>query len=31
MKVVIAVAPEKFRDEELAEPVAALKKSRDCL
>lgn len=27
MKVVIVVAPEKFRDEELAEPVAALKKA----
>jgi len=25
MKVVLAVAPEKFRDEELAEPMAALK------
>jgi protease I len=25
MKVVIAIAPEKYRDEELAEPVAALK------
>jgi protease I len=25
MKVLIAIAPEKFRDEELAEPVAALK------
>ena len=24
MKVVIAIAPEKYRDEELAEPVAAL-------
>lgn len=27
MKVVIAVAPEKYRDEELAEPVAALNKA----
>lgn len=27
MKVVIVIAPEKFRDEELAEPVAALKKA----
>ena len=27
MKVLIAIAPEKFRDEELAEPVAALKKA----
>lgn len=27
MKVVLAVAPDKFRDEELAEPVAALKKA----
>ncbi|MDD1702547.1 MAG: DJ-1/PfpI family protein [Methanoregula sp.] len=27
MKVVIVVAPEKYRDEELAEPVAALKKA----
>ncbi|HVP96850.1 DJ-1/PfpI family protein [Methanoregula sp.] len=27
MKVVIAVAPEKYRDEELAEPVAALTKA----
>jgi protease I len=25
MKVLIVIAPEKFRDEELAEPVAALK------
>jgi protease I len=27
MKILIAVAPEKFRDEELAEPVAALQKA----
>jgi len=27
MKVVIAIAPEKYRDEELAEPVAALTKA----
>jgi len=27
MKVLIAIAPEKFRDEELAEPVAALAKA----
>jgi len=27
MKVLIAIAPEKFRDEELAEPVAALTKA----
>jgi len=27
MKVLIAIAPEKFRDEELAEPVAALQKA----
>ena len=27
MKVVIAVAPEKYRDEELAEPVAAMNKA----
>jgi protease I len=27
MKAVIAIAPEKFRDEELAEPVAALQKA----
>jgi len=27
MKVVLAVAPEKFRDEELAEPIAALKQA----
>jgi len=28
MKVVIAIAPEKYRDEELAEPVAALTKAK---
>lgn len=28
MKVVLAVAPEKFRDEELAEPMAALKQAK---
>ena len=27
MKILIAIAPEKFRDEELAEPVAALQKA----
>ena len=27
MKVVIAIAPEKYRDEELAAPVAALNKA----
>jgi len=27
MKVLIAIAPEKFRDEELAEPIAALQKA----
>ena len=27
MKILIAVAPEKFRDEELAGPVAALQKT----
>ena len=27
MKVVIAIAPEKYRDEELAEPIAALNKA----
>ena len=27
MKILIAVAPEKFRDEELAEPVAAFQKA----
>ena len=27
MKVLLVIAPEKFRDEELAEPVAALKKA----
>ena len=27
MKILIAIAPEKFRDEELAEPIAALQKA----
>ena len=27
MKILIAIAPEKFRDEELAEPVAALQQA----
>jgi protease I len=27
MKILIAVAPEKYRDEELAEPVAAFQKA----